>query len=264
MLFFLSRVTRRIFKVLNVSQKYWYGDWKKNLPSIKTIIIFAPCDLEVMKFIKKVNKEVRVIYWYWNPTLRVGIPDRKISNLAELWSFDPEDCRKFNLNFNTTFYFKNIVIIKSKIEFDVIFLGFNKGRKKYLEELEKLLIQHGIHAHFQIIPDREEDKKNYLKTIPYYEYLKLVSKTKALIDINSIGQSGLTLRAMESIFFKKKLICNDKSIIYQDFYKQENIFILGTDNEEKLKDFINSSYAPLDEMVIEKYDIKNWLARFNN
>jgi hypothetical protein len=167
------------------------------------------------------------------------------------------------LKFNTTFYFKTILLPKSTTEFDVIFIGNDKGRIDFLQNLQSKLNKFGVKGYYYIIPDKQQDEKKRYKQIPYSDYLQILSKTKVLIDVIPIGQSGLTLRAMESIFFKKKLITNDNSIINQDFYRNENIFIISQDNEDELINFINSPYLELGDEIVERYEVCNWIKRFN-
>lgn len=259
----ISRIFKKSFDFLNLSQSFWYGNWKKDLPTLKTIIIFAGIDPTVVKFIRKSNKKIRVIYWYWNPVYRLGIPKNWLFKIAETWSFDPEDCIRYGFKFNTTFYFKDILLPQNCKEYDVIFLGNNKGRIVYLKQLQANFSKLGINGYYYIVSDKNEEENVQTKEIPYSEYLKMLSKTKAIIDVMPLGQSGLTLRSMESVFFKKKLITNDTSIKKQAFYKPENVFILRRDNEELLQTFLNSPYSKLDDAIVEKYDVINWLERFN-
>src|SRR6185312_5437665 len=105
-----SKVIKVIFRYFNISQAYWYDDWKKQLSSTKTVIFFAPEKKSgVLKYVEKANKNIRIIYWYWNPAFRSGIPSSDLSDRAELWSFDQYDCVKYKMRFNTTFFFDGIL-----------------------------------------------------------------------------------------------------------------------------------------------------------
>lgn len=260
---FSLRIIRKITLWLKLSQVYWYDKWKNDLESIDLVIIFAPLrELGVFKFIKKSKPNIRIIYWYWNPIFRVGKLDEKRLNGIELWSFDPEDCEKFKMKFNTTFYFKDISYPENKIEFDAIFVGNDKGRRPLLKNLESKLNSMGLKTLFHIISDNKDASEEQPQKIPYQDYLKLISKSKTIIDILPEGQSGLTLRPMEAIFLRKKLITSDQSLYNQDFYSKHNIFILGKDEEFHLKRFINSNYIPIDDEIVNRYDSKEWLKRF--
>ena len=68
---------------------------------------------------------------------------------------------------------------------------------------------------------------------------------------------------MESLFFKRKLITNNKEVMKYEFYNPNNIFILEKDNFEKINEFINSKYEDIDSKIVDYYDIENWLKRFD-
>ncbi|HCF38843.1 MAG TPA: hypothetical protein DER56_07285 [Thermosipho africanus] len=92
--------------------------------------------------------------------------------------------------------------------------------------------------------------------------LTKIGKSKAILDILSNPNDGLSLRPMESMFHRKKLITNSLLISNYDFYRSQNIFILGEDDLNKLPEFLNSPYEDIDEELIKKYDFKSWLSRF--
>ena len=261
---FPLKVLRKITRLLKLPQTYWYGDWKRDLNSIDTVIIFAPIkEVQLIRYIKNSHPNIKIIYWYWNPVFRIGQLNSLHLNDSEVWSFDPLDCKQNNMKFNTTFYFKKISLPLNKIEYDAVFVGRNKGRAELLNKLEIKLRNKNLNPYFYVIPDYNPKGKKYAQKIPYSQYLELVSKSKTIIDISPDKQTGLTLRPMESIFLKKKLITSDETIINQDFYDKRNIFILGKDNDDELHSFINSPYKDISQDIVDGYDVKNWLKRFN-
>lgn len=253
---FQLKIIRRVTRLLGLSQVYWLDSWKKKIVSYDTIIIFAPVEeIDVFSFIKKTNPEARIIYWYWNPLIRTIKIDNKLLEGVEIWSFDPRDCENYNLKFNTTFYFKNIVLPVMDIQYDVIFVGMDKGRKVLLDEIHERLVGMELITIFRVI----DSIKNQ---IPYASYLKLLAGSRVILDIIPKGQSGLTIRTMESIFFGKKLITTDETIVYQKFYNKQNIFVLGKDDEFQLKEFVSSPFIKIDDSVKLEYDLPAWLNRF--
>ena len=67
---------------------------------------------------------------------------------------------------------------------------------------------------------------------------------------------------MEALFLEKKLITNNKDIKNYDFYNPSNIFILGENNIEDIKEFINKPYEKVEQKIIDYYDFEQWLSRF--
>lgn len=254
---------KKIFLFFGWFNKSWYNDWIYEVSKYSKIIIFATKDYSVVRYIKKRSK-ANIIFWYWNPAFRMGIPKKELYGLANVWSFDPEDCKKYSLKFNTTFFFKNMVLPNTTIEYDLLFLGINKGRRDKLNRLNENFQNYLLNTYFHIVPDKNEKVDVKINPIPYIDYLMLLSKSKAILDIQPIGQSGLTLRPMESIFFKKKLITDNKGILHEDFYNSQNIFVLGVDNISNIRNFISSPYKEVDPDIVNKFDFNSWLTRFDS
>jgi hypothetical protein len=258
------KVVRNIFFRFKLPKHIWFDNWKKKLIEIDTVIIFSTCPEECVKFINSVNPKIKIIFWYWNPVIRSISPHEIPDELCEKWSFDRDDCKKFKLKYNTSFYLDNIKIQMSEISYDLIFVGLDKGRKVYLEDLKGKLNSLQIKSFFYITDDNATHRKyngNY-PNIEYKNYLNLISKSKSILDIVQTGQNGLSLRPMESIFFQKKLITNDLSIRYQDFYVKENIFILGQDSLENINQFLITPYKNIPKDIVQKYDVESWVQRF--
>ncbi|MCJ7933017.1 MAG: hypothetical protein MUW56_05115 [Chryseobacterium sp.] len=199
----LEKVLRKISFKTGLCRKEWYGEWKNQLANIETVIIFATNRYGFIKDLADNHPNIRIIVWYWNPVFRCFNPSHLKRKNIEYWSFDKDDCRKYNLHYNTTFYFDNISIEKKPLEKEVLFLGADKGRKTALTDLENNLIQQGISTNFHIVPDKNHPNPYNIRPIKYNEYLDLISKSQVIVDYIQLGQVGLTLRPMESIFLIK-------------------------------------------------------------
>lgn len=243
----------------------WIENWKYNIDSYETVIIHASkITVPVVKFIKKRNPDIRIILWYWNPVDKMVSLKHFDNNICEIWSFDEYDCEKYDLHYNVQYYFNDLELPNSNIENDIFFVGGDKGRLKSLLEIQKDFQKYGLSTYFHITDTHNQEKtENYTfkSPIAYTEILDYISKSTAILDYVSENQSGLTLRPLESLFFNKKLITNDQSIINRDFYNKDNIFILGKDNMDNLPHFLNSPIVNISEDIKNRYDFDDW---FNN
>lgn len=264
---FLLRVLRSIHMHSKFPFKHiWYGDWKEDLTDGATVILFDSIyNVEIVEWIMKQGKNIRLIFWFWNPVKEEMYV--KLKNLnCELWSFDPEDCKKYGIKYNTQFYFDSVEKPKETIKNDIIFIGKDKGRYSYLKDLQIIFTKKGLKTFFYIVSDRKVKVPpgREKSSMPYSLLIRNVAQSRAILDIVQSGQNGLTLRTMESLFLEKKLITNNKSINKFDFYRRENIFILGLDNLDELPRFLNTPYLKVNEKTIEKYDFNQWIKRFYN
>ena len=260
----IGRAVRRLLYSFKCRPTYFYGDWKKIMDCFPVIVLYAQYNEVFLSYLcSRQVDNLRIIVLYWYPVSRCVNPN-KIKGLGcELWSFDPEDCRKYGLNFNTTYYFKDLKLpVSFSKEYDVFFCGINKGRKNKLNEIQAILAKNSITSFFYLV-DEELPVSERLPRLQYKEYLSKLSNANAIMDILQDGQQGMTLRVMEALFFNKKLITNQSSIAKEDFYNSNNIFIIGKDDWNNIKDFMNKPVIKTPEEVLDKYDFFTWLKRFD-
>ncbi len=274
---FFYRVFRKIhLKFLKRYRWIWYGKWFSNLKEYNKIIIFdSVIDIRIIDDILKNSNKVKLFFWFRNsiknPKQINDLKYLKLKNI-EIWSFDIEDCKKYNLKYNPQFYFSVELEKKNTlIERDVYFIGYDKGRIKLLEILGEIFYQQKISFLFEVVRDRgkkylKSELKYFIKKVKKYEEILLeIEKSKIILEINSGNQSGLTLRAMESLFYNKKLISNNESLKEYDFYDLNNIFIFKNIEEEieELKIFLKMPYNKEVEKYKKNYNIQAWLERFD-
>lgn len=252
----------------------WLNEWKNSLREYDTVIIHASVLAPpVVQYIRKKNKNVRIIVWYWNPVDKCVSPHRFANCNSEIWSFDEQDCVKYNLKYNTQYHFDDIDLNISEIKYDVFFVGGDKGRihdlLKFQNEIEQINVSSYFHItpssayfHMATISRKKEFSEYYKQRISYKEVLDYISESKAILDYVSERQIGLTLRPLEALFFRKKLITNDRSIIDRDFYNKKNVFVIGKDDIKELSLFISSPFIEVEKKIYDKYDFKEWLNRF--
>ena len=207
-------------------------------------------------------KQVRKICFFWNSCVTIKNCDVCIKKIKEfgfsIASFDSEDAQRYNLIFANQFYrdvseHKNESI---KIENDFFFCGKNKGRKDFLLKLEHVLSSIGS-CNF-IIPERND-------AMQYLDYIEELKRSRILCDVNQNGQSGLTLRVLESLFFQKKLITNNENIYNYDFFKESNILVINESiSREKIEKFLSIPFEPYNVNVLKKYEVTNVLRSLTN
>lgn len=268
----LFRRLHIIFRLPGVS--IWFDNWKSSFNRYDTIIVYDSTLIPpVVQYIREKNKHIRIIVWYWNPVAKSVTPSRFVGCNAEIWSFDEDDCRKHHLKYNTQYYFNDINIDTSVIKQDVFFVGGDKGRiedlVKFQEKIQQINISSYFHItsgvgsfHIELFTKNKKFADYYKQKISYNAVLEYIGKSRAILDYVSNGQTGLTIRPLEALFFRKKLITNDMTIINRDFYDKRNIFVIGKDDINELPFFLISPYIEVEKKICEKYDFKEWIERF--
>lgn len=264
----LFRVIRGIWLRIKLpGESMWYAKWKKDIRRYDTILVHASAiTMGVPRWIKSKNKNARVILWYWNPVNKRTLPKTSLHKYCEIWSFDINNCKKYNMNYNPQYYFRSKKLPTNKESNDIFFIGSDKGRAKIVEYIYEICQKNNLTTDLNIVTNEIKGiKYNELlssQKMSYDEILIHISKAKAILEILQVGQSSPTLRTFEALFFAKKLITNNLEIQKFDFYNKNNIFIIGKDDIKKLPEFIIKPYENIDNEVIKQYDVDVWFMRF--
>ena len=265
----LSRIARKIFLLLRIPFRFiYFTDWYKQKNSPDVVILFDTGNAKyIIPCIHKVYPKARIILWFWNSVAKTINPHEIKNKNIEMWSFDLDDCKHYGMRYNTQFFSNYILKDMSKDikpEFDLFFIGTDKGRIKQLTELKKIADMYKLTYDFHVVGD--ETKKilgwncNYRTGINYRSVIEKNLKSKAIVDIVAPGQHGLTLRPIEAMFLKRKLITNFSGIKEFDFYNKNNIFILGVDEDCDLPSFLCKPYSS--DFDVEYYEMNSWIQRF--
>ena len=259
-----KKVVRKIvyFFGLGISNIF-YSDWTNYLYKDVQFIVFdssRPYHRLLRKLKKAKNKP---IVYFWNP-IKKSENIKKLKKYFRVSTYSAYDAKKYQLEYNPTFYIGTLVKCKEEIVYDAIFLGRNKSRLPILEKIYTFF----DNPYFYIVKDNiEESKILDLKTIslPYENYLNILVKTKSIVEILYSDNADFSLRTMEALFYQKKLITNNKCIAKADFFNLNNIFILHDDTtKEDIKQFLELPFIPYKEEQINFYTVENWLTRFKS
>lgn len=90
------------------------------------------------------------------------------------------------------------------------------------------------------------------------EMMDIFENSRCILDAPQAGQSGLTIRTIECLGAKRKLITTNKDIKKYDFYNENNIFVF-TDTIDVNSKFFNSPFVDIDESIYMKYSLREWL-----
>ena len=212
----------------------------------------------------------RVILWYWNSVISEKLI-RDLPEGVELWTYSRRDAEKYGMRLNTQFFFDCLAeeaeICRRKplsSSPKALFFGRDKGRSGQIMETGEALREAGVEVDIRIVPNTAPGLPSLLNPdiVPYQAVVDMVKDADILIDYCLDPDSGLSLRAMESMFFGKKLVTNNKTVLDSDFYNPANIYVLGHDNRS-LKEFVDCRRELVSPEIRDRYLLSNWLKRFD-
>ena len=100
----------------------------------------------------------------------------------------------------------------------------------------------------------------HFKPLNQAEVNMIYDRAKIIVDYTNPQQNGLSIRTIESIGHKCKLITNNNNIVNNNILEHENIYIYDENNFEITDDFINSKYKEVDKLVYDFYSVDGWLS----
>lgn len=235
------------------------------------IIVFE--DILSVKILEKhIKDNTKIILWNWNiKNDRQAKQENRLKKFCEIWTFDKNNAEKYGWNLNVQFYFENKLDeeYSSFLNKSVFCICLDKGRYRIMKELHRKLIDLGVKCDFMCIMDKQScnydgEDKAWLSNeyVSYYDIMHKVKEATCIVDIVQEGQEGITIRALEALFYNKKLITNNSSIKYYELYNENNIYILNENNKYSLKEFLKINNEIISEDIKRKYTFENWMNNF--
>lgn len=135
------------------------------------------------------------------------------------------------------------------------------------KKLETYAIQNSLSYYIHITPTYNFLKflhKDYKKSLNYSDYLKVISKSRCIVDFVQEGQSGTTMRTLEAIFSTKKIVSNNEYLKDMDFFHPNNIFIVKGGSFDGLKQFLESDYMPISSDILKTYTFDYWIKQITS
>ena len=227
--------------------------------------------------------------------------NRELRYFDRVLTFDPEDSKKYHLEYKPNFYVINNQPIGKNEKYDLFFVGkFNPSRFSVVEKIisqaenagikyfVKLWPAYKIFFHnrlmyilFKKINLGSNWIKNYLlnyeaiegkiireylmsKSLNYEEVQHYLMCSNVILDIPFQGQTGYSHRLIEALVYGKKVITTNSNIKKESFYNSEQIYIIYKQNPELDCNWINEkSTFPVDRFFVD-LQLSTWLKSIIN
>lgn len=201
------------------------------------------------------------------------------------YSFDREDCAACErLRFLPLFYSRRYEEMGkdtiSSFTYDFCFVGTAHPQKykfirKMSEQLQQAYPKQFIYFYFpsRLVFFYRKLMNSELRRAHSHEfhYVPLTGQvmeqvyreSRCVLDSPQAGQLGLTIRVLEALGAKKKLITTNADVKNYDFYRAENIYVY--DGIMNLDDvFFKKPFVEIDPVVYEDYSLRSWLSHMLN
>jgi hypothetical protein len=223
----------------------------------------------------------RIILYLWDSIKNYPHVEKNISAVDKVLSFDREDsAANERVAFRPLFFSRNFASapkpVQEGVEYDASFVGtVHSDRLRILNELEEQLRQLNLtfkrvyflrtrlQYYYGQLTDsayRKHKASDFVtRPVPSSAVREIFFKSRVIVDIQHPGQQGLTMRTVEALGSRRKLITTNASIRSYDFYCPENIHIIARHGNVLRPEFFKTPGVDVPEPVYHKYSIDGWL-----
>lgn len=266
----LLRIKSKIIKGYTASShhKNLIDKIKRDLYDIIFVIKAAYLSPENMRHLRDTQKKARFILYQWDSISRVPNAKLLLNFFDEIYSFDRQDCVNYGFKFRPLFFRNEITHHQhSDKKYDLSFVGWcHDGRGDVVLSIMKsnswLKFKPYLYASYR-------ERLSFLfgaysqyistKKVNFGSYVSLSSSSVSVLDIPHRMQSGLTIRAIETLGLEVKLVTTNKDIVNYDFYHSQNILVIDRDNPRLDEAFFKTEYLPVSTDVMARYSISGWI-----
>lgn len=200
--------------------------------------------------------------WLWNHKgNKLSFTNALLSikkNHFQVITYDELDATNYGFAWHTQFFnirpYQKASFRDYPISYDFLFVGYAKNREKEIEMIYSLLSSYS--TNFVTV----HSSTDY---IPYIKYMEMAMESRCIVEIVHTGDPSCTLRPLEAMAIRRKLITNNPSVRKYSFYRSQNIFILGEDDMLRLPEFLHSPFETLPPDVVDSYDVNSWADLFH-
>ncbi len=232
--------------------------------------------IDIISFYRNKLPDIPFILYMWD-SLNNRKSTRDILHFFDkIFTFDKKDAEISNLNFRPLFFidkYKYHVIEKTKYE--ICFIGTaHTDRyifvKKFIANLEKTLniycyfyLQNQVLYVFNKLFNKEFSSVLYkdisFNSLSSEDVSKVIINSKTVIDIHHSQQTGLTMRTIEVLGAKRKLITTNKDIVNYDFFNSNNVYIVDRLNPKVDLEFLELPHIDVSQEIYTKYSLEGWV-----
>lgn len=237
------------------------------------VIVGRQLSVHFLNEVKANNPNAHYSLYLWDDVIRVENFEETKAFYDTVYSFDLKDCRDYGFK-HLPLFFTQRPKKNTNRKYDIYSAMFSHSeRERIVNSVARQADKLGKKCKFYIsvgrfayIERRKElnncKQKNVIyisKPISEMDNYDNMEKAKTILDVQFSSQIGLTMRTIESLGMKNKLITTNPSIKYYDFYNSDNIFIIKRENPIIDEKFLDIPYRPIPEEIYEKYSLYTWV-----
>jgi len=231
-----------------------------------------------IRALRRLLPNARFVIYLWDSFKNLPPETRhKLPLFDRCCSFDPEDCATDErLIYRPNFYLNDYCAAAAvERDIDLIFVGsIHTDRFRVISEVAAAMPAGTTFHRFMYHPSRTilrarrvlepmfwgtPESAFAFTPLPSREVAALVRRSKAVLDVERRVQSGFTMRTIESLGARRKLVTTNAKVAEADFYDPANICIIDRDAPKIPPDFFEAPFVPPSDEIMHRYSIAGWM-----
>lgn len=260
----------------DVMTKFYIRQFNKINGKVDLVIVIRGASLthRTMKYLQKKFPEAKYFMYQWDSIENTKSVLNVINDFDAISTFDYNDSVRYGWKYRPLFYIAETR--KKYVKYDFCFICslhtqrvkiLNQLKVKYGERYSLFLYMNSFFTHYikqKYLKKSEEfmdlsDRDVKFSALKLEETQKIYSESRIVVDYTRPNQTGFTIRTIESIGHRCKLVTNNKKVLEADFYHPQNVYVYDLDNFNIPKSFIESEYVELAPEIYKEYYIDKWL-----
>jgi len=234
--------------------------------------------VDILSALRKLNQRAKFVYYSYDSVKN----NRNIRGAVHLFdaafTFDPEDAGTLEgIRFRPLFYLNEYRSLPSaQLKYDLSFIGSaHSDRYRLVRKVKSALPNNSANTFFFLFMQNRwicllrrmlmpafwgaSEKEFAFVPLRKPDVLSVIAASSAVLDFQHPNQTGLTMRTIEMLGARKKIITTNASVKKYDFYHPENIAVIDRKNPVIDPAFFSVPYVQLPPDLYEKYSIDGWL-----
>ena len=237
--------------------------------------------VDLLKRLKEKQSKAEFILYMWDSFENKPHTKELIPFFDNKFSFNKDECAKYGFKFRPLFFIDEYDVDKNsstenKTDIDIGFIGtVHSDRYKILKEVETWASQNGLKTNyymffpskivfykykFQNLCKIKISRKDFhFNSLNSHRVKEFLERCKVVIDIQHPKQVGLTMRTIEMLGLRKKLITTNQDIKNYDFYNEDNICVIDRKNILINKKFFDTNYNLNSDAYRKNYSLESFV-----
>lgn len=242
--------------------------------------------IDTLRLLRQCQPGARFLYYSWDAMQNFPDSRAKLAHFDKAYSFDRFDCAgNDKVKHLPLFYIRAYESLATpgrageRRDIDLLFLGsIHSDRYAVVQRIWRAskgaVAGSNLYAYFfyqsrWVFALRKLGDRHF-RAIPWSDVrwqsldagktLSLVTRSSILIDVHHPGQTGLTMRSIESLGAQRKIITTNPEVMQYDFYRPENILVVDRLAPHVTPAFLEAPYQALAPELYAKYSLRSWLA----